>query len=244
MKLSVAALMITVALPAFAEGIQAETEDRIAGLASSLVHDILGTGPGVDSPLDDAVSARIAQSISEEPGIPQPEAPRRNVQEELAEREQVAKNVFWNLGKGLAIILSLLLLRWLITFMDLVIRGDTAREKKRLASLVGVDANTFAVVVPTPSQEDARRIGQSLIESRLAAYAGIVGPNPILTQDPHTDRQEAMLVLLTRRNRLKKMRQRVRHLHGGDDPHILPFAIRQGHKPFIKQIRKATSRFA
>jgi uncharacterized protein involved in tolerance to divalent cations len=164
----------------------------------------------------------------------------------LRERETRRRARFTNIGyallKGLGIVAILLLLRGSIYLIGRKLEGPSSRERRLLAPLVKTDPNALAVFVPTTSDEEAAALGHSLVEARLAASAVITAPLRVLHHRPVDGQTEVLLILKTRVPRMGKLKKMVRNLHSNPNPGVYPYPIRQGHRPHIDQIRKATRR--
>jgi uncharacterized protein involved in tolerance to divalent cations len=245
MKVLASVLILFLTVPAqgqqpVSESVPPKFEEQIARISRAVVFEIVGSSEILVPALDSSLAARITHRILNETEIPPAIADGETEEERASRRRELTSRILQNLGKGVAIVVILTLIAWLIPAVDLVVRGESAREEKRLASLVKMDPEILAVVVPTATHDEATRIGRSLVESRLAASANVSGPIQTLSSDPTHDRQEVALMLLTRRRRLSKLRRAVRDLHSSPDPAVYPFAIRQGYKPLMQQIRKAT----
>lgn len=100
-----------------------------------------------------------------------------------------------------------------------------------------------SVLVNTGSEEEAFRIGQTLIEERLAAAANILPSVRSIYrwQGRVEGRSEAMMILKTTQRRLKALMGRVAELHSYQVPSILALSIVRGHKPYLDWVAEATN---
>ena len=91
------------------------------------------------------------------------------------------------------------------------------------------------VLVTTGSEEEAAKIGRTLVEEKLAACANIV---------PHIrsiyrwkgkihDEQEALILIKTRTSLFSALRNRIRELHGYEVPEIIASPISQGLQEYL-----------
>ena len=102
------------------------------------------------------------------------------------------------------------------------------------------------VFVTTGSEEDALRIGRTVVEERLAACAGIV-PRIVsvyrwkgeIHQEP-----ESLMVMKTRSAMVPELRERVRELHGYEVPEFVAFPVEQGLPEYLAWVLESTDRSA
>lgn len=132
-----------------------------------------------------------------------------------------AQAIVLNVAKGVAIIFALLVLRAIIGAMG---------------------TGIVCVLVNTGSEEEAVRIGQTLVEERLAGAANVTQPirSFYRWQGKVEDRPEALLILKTTSARLKVLIHRVAELHSYQVPSILALYVVRGHKPYLNWILEAT----
>ncbi|MBL6077639.1 divalent-cation tolerance protein CutA [Belnapia sp. T18] len=99
------------------------------------------------------------------------------------------------------------------------------------------------VWVTAADAEEARRIGRTLVEERLAACANLL-PGHVaiyrwegeIREDP-----ESALILKTTASRFEPLRARIRALHSYDLPAILALPGATGDEEFLAWVRQQTS---
>jgi periplasmic divalent cation tolerance protein len=102
----------------------------------------------------------------------------------------------------------------------------------------------YSVQVTTRDAEEARRIGRTVIEERLAACANVIdGMSSIYWWEGKIEEgSEALLVLKTTSRRLDELMARVKALHSYDCPAIVAFAVEFGDGDYIDWIGDETVR--
>ena len=112
-----------------------------------------------------------------------------------------------------------------------------------LRALIRAGSGIVCVVfVNTSSEEEAVRIGQILIEVRLAAAVNITQPIRSLYrwQGKVEDRPETLMVIKTTRGCLKKLVSRVAELHSYQVPGILALPVfQESHRPYLNWVAEA-----
>lgn len=98
------------------------------------------------------------------------------------------------------------------------------------------------VFVTAGSREEADRIGQALVDERLAACANLV---PAITSTywwkGKVERTgEALLVLKTREDLVDALQARVRALHSYTVPEVIAFPIVGGNPDYLRWIDDST----
>jgi len=112
------------------------------------------------------------------------------------------------------------------------------------------------VLVTCSSEEEASRIARALVSARLAACVNILD-SPVRSIYRWKGRvetaQEYLLVIKTRRARLRALEAAVKALHSYDTPEIIALPIAEGSRPYLswlddsvkpepKSARRRTSR--
>ena len=94
------------------------------------------------------------------------------------------------------------------------------------------------VYMTTATREEARRIGRTLVEERLAACVNILpGMNAIYRwQGAVQDEQETVLIAKTRAALVERLSERVRALHSYRVPCVVALAIEGGNPAFLQWI--------
>jgi periplasmic divalent cation tolerance protein len=101
----------------------------------------------------------------------------------------------------------------------------------------------IVVFVTAASEEEAARIGRSVVEAGLAACANVVPRIRSIFQweGKVTDEQEALMLLKTRAGLFEELVAAVKGLHSYQVPEIIALPIGQGSADYLKWIRDVTS---
>jgi periplasmic divalent cation tolerance protein len=102
--------------------------------------------------------------------------------------------------------------------------------------------STLFVYVTASDIEEARRIGRSVVEERLAACANVIdGMTSIYWwQGEVQEAREAVLILKTTTERLAALTARVEALHSYDIPCIEALPVTAGSAAFLDWIARET----
>lgn len=98
------------------------------------------------------------------------------------------------------------------------------------------------VYITCGSQEEARDIGATIVEERLAACANIL-PGMIAVfrwEGAIQSEEETVLLLKTREELVRKLTERVTALHSYDCPCVAALPVMGGHKDFFAWIGAET----
>ena len=99
----------------------------------------------------------------------------------------------------------------------------------------------LAIYVTTKDEEEAKKIGKTLIEEKLAACINI---HPIKSiyrwQGEIQEEEEAAMFIKTRAELADKVIQSVKELHSYEVPCIVCFPIEKGYPDFLKWIEEST----
>ena len=101
----------------------------------------------------------------------------------------------------------------------------------------------YIVVLVTASNEDeAARIGQALVEEKLAACANIIPQVRSIYrwEGKVQDDPEALMLIKTRAQHFDKLEARVRELHSYDVPEVIAIEITSGSKPYLQWLSEST----
>ena len=100
----------------------------------------------------------------------------------------------------------------------------------------------MVIYVTTSDASEARRIGRTLVEERLAACANILGPMSSLYwwEGKVQEAAEAVLILKTTEERLEAVITRVKALHSYDCPGIEAWPVAAGYQPFLDWVAQET----
>ena len=98
------------------------------------------------------------------------------------------------------------------------------------------------VYMTAGSREEARRIGRTLVEERLAACVNILdGMNSLYWwQGAVQDEQETVLIAKTRAGLLERLTERVKALHSYRCPCVVALPIAGGNPAFLQWIADET----
>jgi len=100
-------------------------------------------------------------------------------------------------------------------------------------------SGVVAVLTTTPSVEVAERLGETLVEERLAACANVLpGVHSIFRWQGTVSKESEVLVLLkTTTEALDHLRRRIVELHPYEVPEVIAFDVRAGHAPYLDWVR-------
>jgi len=98
------------------------------------------------------------------------------------------------------------------------------------------------VYMTTGSLEEARRIGRTLVEERLAACVNILDGMHSLYwwEGAVQDEPETVLIAKTRADLLERLTERVRALHSDTCPCVVALPIEGGNPAFLQWIGEET----
>lgn len=98
----------------------------------------------------------------------------------------------------------------------------------------------FIIYITASSAQEAERIGEAVVNERLAACANVV-PSLRSTywwKGRLEKSREALLLLKTKKARVKKVIKRVRELHSYENPAIVAIPILEGSKDYLAWVEK------
>lgn len=98
------------------------------------------------------------------------------------------------------------------------------------------------IYVTCASQDEARRIGHTMVEARLAACANVMPAHNAIYrwEGKLTETAETALVLKSRSELLIHLTERIRSMHSYKLPCIVALPIVGGHAPFLHWIAEET----
>ncbi|MCW5746479.1 MAG: divalent-cation tolerance protein CutA [Alphaproteobacteria bacterium] len=98
------------------------------------------------------------------------------------------------------------------------------------------------VYVTASDAAEAERIGEAVVDERLAACANILdGMRSIFRWQGSVQKgQEAILILKTREDLLDALKERIAELHSYELPCIVALPIAAGHEPFLDWVASET----
>jgi periplasmic divalent cation tolerance protein len=109
-------------------------------------------------------------------------------------------------------------------------------------SAQGADMSYRFVYMTAGSHEEARRIGRTLVEERLAACVNILtGMNSMYWWEGAVqDDEEAVLIAKTRTELLERLTERVRSLHSDQCPCVVALPIEGGNPAYLRWLGEET----
>ncbi|MFH1683361.1 MAG: divalent-cation tolerance protein CutA [Candidatus Margulisiibacteriota bacterium] len=98
------------------------------------------------------------------------------------------------------------------------------------------------VYITAKDKEEARKIGQALVEGRLAACANIINNMESIYwwKGKIQNDNEAVLIVKTKENLVPELIEKVKSIHSYDCPCIVALPILDGNKAFLDWIQKET----
>jgi periplasmic divalent cation tolerance protein len=104
-------------------------------------------------------------------------------------------------------------------------------------------SNELLVLVTAPSQDDAGRIANALVEERLAACVNIVAAidSVYRWEGRVTTDREALLIIKTTAARYKQIEQRVKQLHTYSTPEVIAIKIDRGSSDYLSWLSDSVS---
>jgi len=105
------------------------------------------------------------------------------------------------------------------------------------------EGSQFIVVLITcGSEEEASKIGRSLVEDRLAACVNIVSPIRSIYRwkGKVCDEKEWLLLIKTQKQRFEALEKKVKSLHSYSVPEIVALPILQGSSTYLEWLTEMT----
>jgi periplasmic divalent cation tolerance protein len=101
---------------------------------------------------------------------------------------------------------------------------------------------TIVVFVNCNSEEEAAKIGHSLVEEHLAACVNIHSPGRSIYrwEGKIWDEKEWTLVIKTQRVRFEELERKVKSLHSYSVPEIISLPIVEGNPEYLKWVEEMT----
>ncbi|MEM2878681.1 MAG: divalent-cation tolerance protein CutA [Candidatus Hadarchaeales archaeon] len=103
----------------------------------------------------------------------------------------------------------------------------------------------FCVVLSSAgSRSEAMRIGRTLVEERLAACVTVIPAGvSIYRWRGRVERsREALLLIKTRKSRIKNLMRRLREKHSYELPEVLVLDVSGGSKEYLKWLKAETGK--
>ena len=100
------------------------------------------------------------------------------------------------------------------------------------------------VMITAGNEEEAARIGLTLVEERLAACANMVPRIRSIYRwkGKIYDEQEFLIIVKTRTSLFQDLEKRVRELHSYEVPEIISFPVARGLPQYLEWVNAETSR--
>ncbi len=100
------------------------------------------------------------------------------------------------------------------------------------------------VLITAGTEEEAARIGLTLVEERLAACANLVPRIRSIYRwkGKICDEQEFLIIVKTRTSLFQELEKRVRGLHSYEVPEIICFPVADGLPQYLEWVQGETSR--
>jgi len=94
------------------------------------------------------------------------------------------------------------------------------------------------IYITTSGAEEAKRIGKRIVEERLAACANVIEKVHSLYwwKGKLEESDEAVLLLKSKKDRVKKIIAMVKKLHSYENPAIVAFPILEGSEEYLRWI--------
>ena len=104
------------------------------------------------------------------------------------------------------------------------------------------DSLYVIVIIITATQEEAEKIGKTMVEEKLAASANIIPAikSFFFWKGTFNDVSESVLLLNTRKDLFEKIRHRAQELHTYELPEIIALPILDGSPDFLDWINENT----
>ena len=100
----------------------------------------------------------------------------------------------------------------------------------------------IVVLVTCGSEEEALKIANALVESRLAACVNLVAPIRSIYrwEERIWDEKEWLLIIKTQRDRFEDLEKKVKSLHSYSVPEIVSLPIVEGSSSYLNWITENT----
>lgn len=97
------------------------------------------------------------------------------------------------------------------------------------------------VYITASSKEEARVISKALLEKKLAACVNMFPINSMYWWNEKIEEAlEFALIVKTKSEKLKKLKEEVKKVHSYEVPCVCAFAVEDGFRPFLDWIDKET----
>ncbi len=94
------------------------------------------------------------------------------------------------------------------------------------------------VLTTIGSEEDAARLGRSLVEKRLVACVNVIGParSIFLWKGKVEDESERLLLMKTRADRYVDLETAIKELHPYEVPEVIAIPIERGSQDYLSWV--------
>ena len=94
------------------------------------------------------------------------------------------------------------------------------------------------VLTTIGSEEDAARLGRSLVEKRLVACVNVIGPvrSIFLWKGKVEDESERVLLMKTRADRYVDLETAIKELHPYEVPEVIAIPIERGSQDYLSWV--------
>ena len=99
----------------------------------------------------------------------------------------------------------------------------------------------IVVFITVPSHQDAERIANELVDSKLAACVNIIqGVRSVFMWNGKKESvDECLLLVKTKENYFSRLKDKVKQLHSYDTPEIISIQISEGNQDYLDWIDKS-----
>lgn len=103
-------------------------------------------------------------------------------------------------------------------------------------------SDPIVVLVTCGSEEEASKIGRSLVEEHLAACVNIISPVRSIYrwEGKVCDEKEWLLIIKTRSQRFEVLEKRIKALHSYSVPEIISLPIQEGAASYLDWLTEMT----
>ena len=99
----------------------------------------------------------------------------------------------------------------------------------------------YSIYVTTKDEDEAKKIGKTLVEEKLAACVNIHPIKSIYRWEENIEEEsEAVMFVKTRDELVEEVIKRVKELHSYEVPCIVAFPIEKGNPDYLKWIGEST----
>lgn len=100
----------------------------------------------------------------------------------------------------------------------------------------------MVVFITAPTEDEAAKIGKTLIEEKLAGCVNIIkGIRSVYSwQDKIEDEPEVLMVVKTKKELFTQLEKKVKLLHSYSVPEIIGIKINEGSEDYLNWLKKVT----